>query len=463
MSAIPADPPVIAPVGGHTDWAEREVERMTMGRVGVRILPLLFVLFVCNYIDRTNIAMAKLEMNRDLHFSETAYGIGASIFFIGYILFEVPSNLILVRVGARRWIARIMISWGFVATAMMFIRTPIHFYALRVLLGLTEAGFFPGIIYYLGQWFPAAQRARTIARFMIGMALAGSIGNPLSGWLLGLDGRLGLHGWQWVFLVEGLLSVLLGLVVLAFLTDRPEKARWLSREQRRWLVARLARDQAESSVPHGLSLRQALGYPALWLVALPFLLAVVCFYGYLFWAPDFVRDTLQASAMATGIIVGLSACLAAASMLAIGLSCDRIGERCLHTSAATMLTAFGFAGAALLPNPIARVASLVLANVGVMSFTVAFWSVSSSLLQGTAGAAGIALVNSVGNIGGLVGPFMMGRLKDATGGMTESFLLVSGLAAVTSLLFVVYRGRAVFGPADPRRLVKRLVPSHAEA
>jgi ACS family tartrate transporter-like MFS transporter len=462
MSAISADAPVIAPVGGHTDRPERDVERMTMGRVGVRILPLLFVLFVCNYIDRTNIAMAKLQMNHDLHFSETAYGIGASVFFIGYILFEVPSNLILVRVGARRWIARIMISWGLVATAMMFIRTPIHFYALRVLLGLTEAGFFPGIIYYLGQWFPAAQRARTIARFMIGMALAGSIGNPLSGWLLGFNGRLGLRGWQWVFLVEGLLSVLLGLVVFAILTDRPEKARWLSGEQRSWLIARLARDHDESLAPHALSLRQSLAYPALWLVGLPFLLSTASFYGYLFWAPDFIHDTLQVSAMATGIIVGMSACLAAASMLAIGVSCDRIGERCLHTSAATLLTAVGFAGAALLPNPVARVAGIVLVNVGVMSFTVAFWSVSSSFLRGTSGAAGIALVNSLGNIGGLVGPFVMGRLKDATGSMSQSFLLLSGLALVTSLLFVAFRGRAVFASADPRRFAKRLIPAHAQ-
>ena len=463
MAALSMDTAITAPVGTRTDRAERDVERMTMRRVSLRLLPLLFTLFVCNYIDRTNIAMAKLQMNRDLHFSETAYGIGASIFFVGYILFEVPSNLILVRVGARRWIARIMISWGLVAMAMMFIRTPIHFYALRVLLGVTEAGFFPGIIYFLGQWFPAAQQARTIARFMIGMALAGSIGNPLSGWLLGFNGYLGLRGWQWVFLVEGLLSVLLGLAVLALLTDRPENARWLSGEQRSWLVARLARDQDESSAPHGLSIRQSLAYPALWLVGLPFILSVVSFYGYLFWAPDFIRDTLQVSAMATGIIVGMSACLAAASMLAIGLSCDRVGERCLHTSAATLLTALGFAGAALLPNPVARVAGLVLVNAGVMSFCVAFWSVSSSLLRGTAGAAGIALVNSLGNVGGLIGPFVMGRLKDATGSMTQSFLLCSGLALVTSLLFVVYRGRDVFASADPRRVAKRLVPARVEA
>src|SRR5262245_47105930 len=415
---------VNAPEGTQADWLEQDVARMTMRRVSLRLLPLLFALFVCNYIDRTNIAMAKLEMNRDLHFSETAYGVGASIFFLGYILFEVPSNLILARVGARRWIARIMISWGLVASAMMFIRTPIHFYALRVLLGLTEAGFFPGIVYYLSQWFPAALRARALSRFMIAMALSGTIGNPLSGWLLGFDGRWGLHGWQWVFLVEGILSVFLGLVVLALLTERPETARWLSAEQRAWLAGRLARDADASSAPHDISVLRALMYPAIWLVALPYVLGNMTFYGYLFWAPDFIRDTLRVGDMATGIITGSSACLAAASMLGIGLSCDRIGERCLHTSAAALVAAVGYAMAALLPSPQLRVAGLVLVNMGVMSFTVAFWSVSGSLLRGTAGAAGIALVNSVGNIGGLIGPFTVGRLKDATGGVTDGFLLL---------------------------------------
>src|SRR5215467_6368220 len=253
MGATSLGTAVTSPLGGRTAGTEGRFEANTLRLISLRLLPLLFALFVCNYIDRTNIAMAKAQINRDLHFSETAYAVGASMFFVGYILFEVPSNLILVRVGARRWIARIMISWGLVASSMMFIRTPLHFYTLRVLLGATEAGFFPGIIYYLGQWFPAGQRARAISRFMIGIPLAGIVGNPLSGWLLGFDGRLGLHGWQWVFLVEGILSVLLGFAVFALLTERPNQARWLSTEQRTWLAERLARDEDESSAPHGLS------------------------------------------------------------------------------------------------------------------------------------------------------------------------------------------------------------------
>ena len=443
---------VAAPVGAPVASDEMDLARVTMRQVSLRLLPLLFTLFVCNYIDRTNIGMAQRQMNRDLHFSATAYGLGASIFFVGYILFEVPSNLILARVGARRWIARIMISWGLVASAMMFMRTPIQFYALRVLLGVAEAGFFPGIIYYLGQWFPAAQRARALARFMIAMALAGTIGNPLSGWLLGFDGRLGLHGWQWVFLVEGILSVLLGLAVLTLLTDRPEQARWLSAEQRSWLAERLARDEDESSAPHGLSALRALVYPAIWLVALPFILMNMAFYGYLFWSPGVIQDTLHVSDLAKGIITGASACLAAGAMLAMGVSLDRIGERCWHASAAALLVAVGYAAAALVPSPLGRVAGLVLVNAGVMSFTVAFWSVSSLLLRGTAAAGGIALVNSLGNVGGLVGPYTIGRLIDATGGTSQAFLLVGTMALAAAALLVAYRGHAAFASVGGRRV-----------
>jgi ACS family tartrate transporter-like MFS transporter len=437
---------------------ETDLARTTMRRVSLRLLPLLFALFVCNYVDRTNIAMAKLQMNRDLHFSTAAYGLGASIFFAGYILFEIPSNLLLARVGARRWIARIMISWGLVATAMMFMRTPLHFYLLRVLLGVAEAGFFPGIVYYLRDWFPAAQRARTLARFMIGMALAGTIGNPLSGWLLGLDGRMGLYGWQWVFLVEGIMSVLLGVAVLGLLTDRPEQAQWLSPEQRSWLVKRLARDEDESPAPHGVSALRGLVHPTIWLIALPWIPLVIGFYVCLFWAPSFIRDTLQVSDMGTGWITGASAGLAALGMLAFGVSCDRTGERCLHVSAAALVVATGYAGAALLPSPVGRVAAFVLVNIGVMSFTVAFWSLASALLRGTAAAAGIALVNSLANVGGLVGPYLAGLLTDATGGTRAPFLLIAALSLAAAAGFVALRRQTAFAAHEGRR-VSRVRPA----
>src|SRR5262245_46338741 len=250
-----------------------------MQRVARRLLPLLFVLYICNYVDRTNVAIAKLQMNHDLGMSDTAYGFGFGIFFLGYVVFEVPSNLILARVGARRWIARIMISWGLIASALMFMRTPVQFYWLRFLLGVAEAGFSPGISYYLSQWFPAKQRARAIAGFMIAIPVSFVVGNPLGGWLLGLDGRLGLRGWQWLFFLEGVPSVVLGIAVLAVLTDRVAEARWLSADQRAWLAARLARDAEECSAPHGLAPLRALAHPMVWLVALPYVLVATTQYG----------------------------------------------------------------------------------------------------------------------------------------------------------------------------------------
>jgi MFS family permease len=231
---------------------ESQIARTTIRQVSIRLLPFLFVLYVFNYLDRSNVAIAALQMNRDLGFSAAAYGLGAGIFFGGYVLFEVPSNLVLARVGARWWIARIMLTWGLIASAMMFVRTPAHFYVLRFLLGAAEAGFFPGVIYYLSQWYPAQHRARAISRFMIAIPLSSVLGGPLGGWLLGLDGRLGLQGWQWLFLIEGIPPVLLSVAVLAFLTDRIDDARWLSAEQRAWLAGSINGDRDESSVPHGL-------------------------------------------------------------------------------------------------------------------------------------------------------------------------------------------------------------------
>src|SRR5438270_5182881 len=214
------------------------IERETMRKVILRLIPFLFVLYLFNFLDRTNVALAGLQMNRDLRFSSTAFGFGAGIFFVGYAAFEIPSNIVLVRVGARRWIARIMISWGIIASAMMFVRTPMHFYALRFLLGLAEAGFFPGIVYYLTQWFPATQRARASSRFMIAVPLSGVLGGVVGGFLLSLDGKQGLAGWQWLFLLEGLPSVVLGFIALWYLTDKPSDAHWLSEAQRSWLENR---------------------------------------------------------------------------------------------------------------------------------------------------------------------------------------------------------------------------------
>jgi len=407
--------------------------RATLRQVTLRLIPFLFVLFVCNYLDRNNIGIAKLQMARDLTWlSESVYGFGAGVFFVGYSLLEVPSNLILARVGARRWMARIMISWGIVASAMMFVRTPLQFYVLRFLLGVAEAGFFPGIVYYFSHWFPARERARALAWFMTAIPASAALGNPLSGWLLGLDGRGGLTGWEWVFLLEGIPSVLLGVAVLALLPDRPSDASWLSAEQSAWLAARIERDRETSAAPHGLPPLRALVHPVILLASLVYFFAMLSSYSYAFWAPTIVRDALGASNLTIGLVTGAMGALSTVTMLVVGAHSDRTGERRKHAAACIAVAAIGWLGAGLLPHPYARVAALALVPAGVYGFLAPFWCMPATLLNGTAAAAGIALVNALGATGGFVGPYAVGLLKDATGGTAGSLVGLAATALVTA-------------------------------
>jgi ACS family tartrate transporter-like MFS transporter len=440
-------PGLAAPAPVRDDAA---LERETMRKVSLRLLPFLFILYIFNFLDRTNVALAALQMNRDLSFSSTAFGLGAGIFFVGYAVFEVPSNLLLVRVGARRWIARIMISWGIIAAAMMFVRTPFQFYALRLLLGIAEAGFFPGIIYYLTQWFPANRRARATSRFMIAIPLSGVLGGLLGGFLLGLDGRLGLAGWQWLFLVEGLPSALIGITVLWYLTDEPRDARWLTDEQRAWLIYRMSRDKSTSAA-HGLPALRALAQPVIWLLALPYFLLLTAGYAYTFWSPIVIRDTLHITNTQTALLTAGFAVCSMLTMLAIGASSDRTGERFYHAAIGGILIAVGFAGAALIPQPILRIAALALVLIGANSVFPAFWCLPSMVLSGSAAAVGIALINSIGNTGGFVGPYIIGFLKDRTGGTTGSFLILAGVGAMCALVCILLRNHPAFASARGRQ------------
>jgi ACS family tartrate transporter-like MFS transporter len=422
------------------DADDSRLAAAVLRRASAHLLPFLFVLYVFNYLDRTNVGIAALQMNRDLGFSAAAYGLGAGIFFIGYAIFEVPSNLVLARVGARRWIARIMVSWGLIATAMLLVRTPMQFYVLRFLLGVAEAGFFPGIVYYLSQWFPAAQRARVMSRFMIAIPLSSAIGNPLGALLLRLDGRGGLSGWQWLFLLEGLPSVLLGIAVLRWLPDRPEEARWLAPDERAWLVARRERERATAPTAAHLPTLAALAHPAIWLSALLYFLMLTLNYSYAFWAPTMVRDALGVTSTEVGAITGGIACVAALCMLVVGAHSDRTGERFGHAAACAALSAAGCLGVALLPSPLGRVVALAAVFVGVAGFFAPFWCIPTAVLQGTAAAAGIAFVNSLGNLGGFAGPYIVGLLQDATGGTSGAFLGLAGLAlSAVAICFVLGR------------------------
>jgi MFS transporter, ACS family, tartrate transporter len=310
---------------------------------------------------------------------------------------------------------------------------------LRFLLGVAEAGFFPGIIYYLGEWFPSPQKARAISRFIIATPLASAFGNPIGGVILGLNGRLGLAGWRWLFLIEGIPSVLLGISVLMVLTDRVDDARWLSGEQRDWLTARLRLDHDGAETPGGSAVLRALALPFVWLAALTYFLWATANYGYIYWAPTVVRDALHTSSAATGFITGVFAFLGAAGMLAVGRSSDRTGERRVHAAACAILIALGFVGAALLPDAIARVAALGAASVAIVSYLPPFWCLPAARLRGAAAAAQIALINSVGNAGGFVGPSIIGWVKDATGGTTVSFLVLAAGALVAASLLLVLR------------------------
>ena len=423
---------------------DTDLARTTMRRVSLRLMPLIFVLFVCNYLDRTNVAIAKLQMMRDLNFSDAAYSFGVSIFFVGYAILEVPSNLILARVGARRWIARIMITWGLIASAMMFVRTPLHFYALRLLLGVAEAGFFPGIVYYLSLWFPATQRAWALSRFIAAAPISSVIGSPLSGWLLGFKGWHGLAGWQWVFLLEGTPSVLVGVAVLLLLTDRPSEARWLTLEQRDWLAARLERDEEHSAAPHGLSAFRALLHPAVLLLSVLYFFVIIPNWIYIYWAPTVIQDALHVSDAMTGVITGAIAGVATVVMLAVGASSDRTGERFYHATSCLVVVALGCVSAVVMPNAFARVAGFALVQLGVQSFFGPFWCLPSAVLRGTAAAAAIALVNSFGNLGGIVGPWGFGLLRSMTGSMTYGLLALAVVSVCAAVLCLGLRWHSEF-------------------
>lgn len=415
------------------------LEAATLRRVTRRLIPFLFVLYIANYLDRVNVSFAALQMNRDLGFSATAYGLGAGVFFLGYCLFQVPSNLMLERVGARRWIGAIMIVWGAIASAMMLVRGVASFYLLRFLLGAVEAGFFPGMILFLTYWFPAAERARAVARFMTAIPLSGLVGGPLSGWLLGWNGKAGLAGWQWLFLLEGLPSVLLGIIALRYLTDRPEQAAWLPPDGRAWLAGRLQLERQQGPERPRLSLRGTFVNGVVWRLGLLYFLILVGLYGQGLWLPQLIKGSSRLSDLAVGALSAAPALAAAVAMVAIAAHSDRTRERHAHVAIPLAAGALGFAlTATALDSPLVATAALSLAAIGFTGALGPFWALPSSFLSGTAAAAGIALINSLGNIAGFAGPYVVGAVKDATGGfagalVTFALLMLAGAALAWTL------------------------------
>ena len=399
-----------------------------------RLLPFLFLLYVVSYLDRINVGFAALQMNTALGFSSVTYSLGAGIFFLGYTLLEIPSNVVLARVGARLWIARIMITWGLVSAGMMFVHSAAAFYALRFLLGAAEAGFFPGIIYCLTNWFPRRERARAIAGFMTAVVVAGVIGGPISGTLLSLDGVAGLAGWQWLFLVEGLPAVVLGIAVLWALPDDPSKARWLTGEERRALTARLEGEASGPSTIH--SMRGALTSARVWLLAAVYFTIPVALYAMGFWMPQIIRNASGRNDAAVGWLSAIPYAVAAVGMVAIGRHSDRTGERRWHIALSAIGGGAAFALAGVAHGVVPSIAALSIAMLGLASMLGPFWAFATSFLGGIGAAAGIALVNSVGNVGGFVGPNIIGYLEQTTHGFSGGLLVIGAVLAAGGLLCV---------------------------
>lgn len=402
------------------------------------------------YIDRVNIGFAALQMNEDLGLSSAMYGFGAGIFFLGYALFEVPSNLILARIGPRIWITRIMITWGVISIAMMWVNSPATFYVLRFLLGVAEAGFFPGIIYYLCDWFPQKQRARAVSWFMTAIPLSTVIGGPLAGLLLGMDGQLGLAGWQWLFLVEGLPAVLLGFVVYFFLDDKPEDARWLGTEEKAWLVREIRSEQQHARNRHKVGIVAALGHPVVWALGFINLVLQSGSYGLTLWVPQILKGFGGLTNMDVGLLAAIPFAFAAVGMVLIGRSSDRTGERFGHLAATLFVAAAGFAASALVKSPLPALILLTITAIGDLGGRGPFWALPSRFLAGASSAAGIALINTFGAVGGFVGPNIIGIAKGATDDYTSGLLLLAGIVLVGAIAtLALRRARALSaGPAE---------------
>ena len=414
------------------------VEIRTIAKVSRRLVPFLIICYFVAYLDRVNVGFAALTMNQDLGLSQTAFGFGAGIFFIAYFIFEVPSNLLLERFGARKWIARIMLSWGILSGTMAFIPAIARatglgnensFYLLRVLLGVAEAGFFPGIIFYLTLWFPAEYRARIVGYFMAAIPLSTVIGAPISGVLLYLHGGLGLAGWQWLFIIEAVPAIILAVVVFFYLTDRPADAAWLAPDERTWLAERLALEQRQRQAVHDYSVMQSLVNPRVLGLSLVYFGAVATNYGLSFFLPQIVKafglnTFLTTLVSATPYVVGLI------GMVWWGRRSDRVAERRLHTAFPLFIAAAGIAVSTALDDPLLKMISLCVAGFGIFACLPVFWTLPTAFLSGAAAAAGIAVINSVGNLAGFAGPFAMGWIKDHTGSYAGGLLLLAALGII---------------------------------
>ncbi len=415
-----------------------DLEVRTMRRVTWRLVPFLILCYFVAYLDRVNVGFASLTMNKDLGISSTAYGLGAGIFFLSYFVFEVPSNLFLERFGARRWIARIMVTWGLLSGAMALVQGEASFYLVRFLLGIAEAGFFPGIIFYLTLWFPASYRARIIGYFMAAIPLSSVLGAPLSGYLLGFDGLAGLKGWQWLFILEAAPAIVLSVVVLFYLTDRPALADWLSDDERNWLASRLEAEEKQRIRAQHFTVRQALLNPRVLALSLVYFGAVACNYGVGFFLPQIVK-AFGLDYLWTGIVTAIPYVVGVVGIVLWGRRSDRMQERKGHAAFALAVAAVGIAATTFLPDPTLKMIAFSIAAFGVFGCLPVFWTLPTSFLSGAAAAGGIAIINSIGNLSGFAGPYLMGYLKDRTGDYNAGLLCLGALGLMAMVIVLSLR------------------------
>jgi MFS transporter, ACS family, tartrate transporter len=412
---------------------EMDLEKRTLRKVSWRIVPFIMLLYFIAYIDRVNIGFAALTMKTDLGFTASMLGFGAGIFFWGYFLFEVPSNIALHKVGARLWIARVMVTWAIISAAMAFVTGTTSFYVIRFLLGAAEAGFFPGIILYLGYWFPARYRAGVVAFFMAAAPLSTALGSPLSAALLELNGVMGLHGWQWLFLLEAVPALILGVVVFFYMTDKPEKAKWLKDDERNWLVETMDAEAASRSAIAKHGIISGLANPRVLALSLIYFGTSAGLYTLGIWAPQIIKQ-LGVSSMTVGLLNAIPPIVSVIAMVLWSRHSDRTGERTWHVVLACVAAAVGLIVAAMANSVVGLIASLTLVNIGISCAKPPLWTMPTTFLSGAAAATGIATINSIGNLGGFAGPAVIGWLKESTGSYSGGLYFVAGLLVMSAVL-----------------------------
>lgn len=434
-------PSTIQP-GSAVSGSPSSLEQAAYRKVSWRLIPFLLICYIVAYLDRVNVGFAKLQMLSDLKLSDTVYGLGAGIFFFGYFLFEVPSNVILHKVGARIWIARIMITWGIISGLTMFVTTPTMFYVMRFLLGVAEAGFFPGIILYLTYWYPSERRGSMTAWFMTAVALSGFIGGPVSGWILeDLSGVHGIAGWQWLFLLEALPSIIIGIVVLFYLDDRIHDAKWLSAEEKQLLERNIAADTADK---RDLPLREVFSNGRMWAMSLIYFSFVIGLYGVSFWLPTIIKSTGIKDSLAIGLLTAIPYGFAVIAMVLVGWRSDIKRERRWHIAIPALIGAVGlYLSTIWSGNTTLAMVALTFATMGIMIVLPLFWSLPTAIISGTAAAAGIAMINSLGNLAGFFGPSLVGYLKDMTHSTNSGIYVLAAFMVLGALVTLAMPSKLV--------------------